>query len=77
MQDGAGVQSLVLLNHRSSELVPGAGECNAALAQQALVLREHMAQRDAETSALADELRRAQVVIAVTLCDVVQCCAHK
>lgn len=38
-----------------------AGECNTALAQQALVLREHMAQRDAETSALADELRRAQV----------------
>mmetsp|Transcript_1921 Transcript_1921/g.5716 ORF Transcript_1921/g.5716 Transcript_1921/m.5716 type:complete len:279 (+) Transcript_1921:93-929(+) len=40
------------------------GECNAALAQQALVLREHMAQRDAETSALADELRRAQAILA-------------
>lgn len=40
------------------------GECNAALAQQALVLREHMAQRDAETASLAAELRRAQGVIA-------------
>lgn len=37
------------------------GECNQALAQQALVLREHMAQRDQETAMLAGELRKAQV----------------
>lgn len=40
------------------------GECNATLAQQALVLREHMAQRDAETASLAAELRRAQGILA-------------
>lgn len=38
-----------------------AGECNQALAQQALVLREHLAQRDAETAALVSELQSARV----------------
>jgi hypothetical protein len=42
-------------------LLRRAGECNQALAQQALVLREHMAQRDAETAALVSELQSARV----------------
>lgn len=42
------------------------GECNATLAQQALTLREHMAQRDAETASLAAKLRQAQGVLAAS-----------
>lgn len=50
-----------LVNYLDTFLAVSAGECNQALAQQALVLREHMAQRDAETASLASELQRARV----------------
>ena len=53
----AGARSLGI-HHRVCTF---AGECNQALAQQALVLREHMAQRDAETAALVSELQSARV----------------